>query len=93
MVAQLASGPCIVMEISTPDFHVETPQKFRAFVGPSDPVSFLHSYSILIYYYKDKYDFLRTWPDNLGQQHCGPDLENLKWKMQFIVQICQKMGF
>ncbi|XP_069689055.1 nucleoside diphosphate kinase homolog 7 isoform X2 [Periplaneta americana] len=35
MVSQLISGPCVVMEVTGPDS--DTPSRFRAFVGPSDP--------------------------------------------------------
>jgi hypothetical protein len=31
------SGACVAMEVTGPD--ADTPSKFRAFVGPSDPVS------------------------------------------------------
>lgn len=35
MVSQLVSGACVAMEVTGPDS--DTPSKFRAFVGPSDP--------------------------------------------------------
>ena len=34
---QLVSGASVAMEVTGPD--VDTPSKFRAFVGPADPVS------------------------------------------------------
>jgi hypothetical protein len=37
MVNQLVSGASVAMEVTGPD--VDTLSKFRAFVGPADPVS------------------------------------------------------
>jgi hypothetical protein len=37
MVNQLVSGASVAMEIAGSD--ADTPSKFRAFVGPADPVS------------------------------------------------------
>ena len=39
MVDELASGPCVVVEISSKD--EDTVTAFREFCGPADPVSFL----------------------------------------------------
>lgn len=36
MVNQLVSGASVAMEVTGSD--VDTPSKFRAFVGPADPV-------------------------------------------------------
>lgn len=41
MVEELASGPCVAMEIVAKDKNVNTAIEFRKLVGPSDPVSFL----------------------------------------------------
>lgn len=39
MVEELASGPCVAMEIVAKDKSVVTAVEFRKLVGPTDPVS------------------------------------------------------
>lgn len=39
MVEELASGPCVAMEIVAKDKSLNTAVEFRKLVGPSDPVS------------------------------------------------------
>lgn len=66
MVAELCSGPCLVLEIHCTD----TPKSFREFCGPADPVSEITALEKLRDHctkpvvanqvYFSKYEFLNT---------------------------------
>lgn len=44
MVSQLSSGPCLAMTVESESYGPNTPQEFRNFAGPSDPVRFIPRY-------------------------------------------------